>query len=49
MQTFNKVLVDLVNANTITEEVALTYASNADTLKMNLKGIYLSQSGGIVG
>ena len=49
MQTFNSVLVSLVQSEVITEEVALSYASNAETLKMNLKGIYLSKTGGIVG
>ncbi|MFP6905196.1 MAG: PilT/PilU family type 4a pilus ATPase [Verrucomicrobiota bacterium] len=49
MQNFNMALIDLVKNNDVEEETALKFASNAETLKMNLKGIFLSQSGGIVG
>ena len=49
MQTFNMSLAGLVKADLVTEQVALLYSDNPDELKMNLQGIYLSQSrGGIL-
>ena len=49
MQTFNMSLVDLVQSGRIEEEEALLASDNADELKMNLQGIYLSQGrGGIL-
>jgi Tfp pilus assembly pilus retraction ATPase PilT len=49
MQTFNMSLVDLVNKKLITLDDAEHSSDNADELKMNLQGIYLSQSrGGIL-
>jgi twitching motility protein PilT len=49
MQTFNMSLVDLVNKKLITLDDAENSSDNADELKMNLQGIYLSQSrGGIL-
>jgi twitching motility protein PilT len=41
MQSFNKSLLKLVNEGLITEEVALDAASNPESLKMNMKGIFL--------
>jgi twitching motility protein PilT len=41
MQTFNQSLLDLVNEGLVTEEEALTAASNPDALKMNFNGIFL--------
>jgi twitching motility protein PilT len=49
MQNFNMALIDLVNKGEVNKETAFKFASNEETLKMNLKGIFLSQSGGIVG
>ncbi len=49
MQTFNMSLVELVEAGRIEEADAMAYSDNADELKMNLQGIYLSQGrGGIL-
>lgn len=49
MQSFNQCLMDLVNAGKITEEVALSRATNPEALKMNLRGIFLGNDGGIIG
>ncbi len=49
MQTFNMSLVELVQQKMIKLEDAENASDNADELKMNLQGIYLSQSrGGIL-
>ncbi len=49
MQTFNMSLAKLVEQGLILEEDALNASDNADELKMNLKGIFLSQGrGGIL-
>ncbi len=44
MQTFNQSLFKLVKAKAISEQNALTYATNPDALRMNLKGIFLDES-----
>jgi len=46
MMSFNARLLDLVNDGVITEEVALATSDNPSALKMNLKGIFLSDAGG---
>ncbi len=49
MQTFNMSLVALVESGRIEEAEAMAASDNADELKMNLQGIYLSQDrGGIL-
>ncbi|MCM8820948.1 MAG: PilT/PilU family type 4a pilus ATPase, partial [Candidatus Omnitrophica bacterium] len=48
MQDFEDALVELVNKNLISEEIAIKYAENPHSLEMKLKGIYLSEEGGIV-
>ncbi len=49
MQTFNMSLANLIKRRLIKEEDAMTASDNPDELKMNLQGIYLSQSrGGIL-
>ena len=49
MQTFNMSLANLVKQKLIREEDAMWNSDNPDELKMNLQGIYLSQSrGGIL-
>ena len=49
MQTFNMSLAELVEQGLITEADALLASDNADELKMNMKGIFLSQGrGGII-
>jgi len=45
MVTFNKCLLKLVNDGVITEDVALEASDNPQALKMNLKGIFLSDGG----
>lgn len=49
MQTFNQHLLKLVQAGIVTEEEALTKASNPEALKMNLRGIFLSEGARIIG
>ncbi len=49
MMTFNQCLLQLVNRGEITEEMALGRSDNPEALQMNLKGIFLSADGGIVG
>ena len=48
MQSFNQSLLGLVNEGLITEEDALKMASNPESLKMNLKGIFLDTSQQII-
>ena len=49
MQTFNMSLVNLVRGGLVKQEDAEFNSDNVDELKMNLQGIYLSQSrGGIL-
>ena len=49
MQSFNQSLLKLVNEGIITEEDALKSSNNAESLKMNLKGIFLDTSAQIIG
>ncbi len=42
MMTFNQCLYDLVEAGTITEELALQFSDNPEQLKMNFEGIFLN-------
>ena len=44
MQTFNQAIYKLITNGTITEEEGLPRAGNAETLKMNLKGIFLDEA-----
>jgi twitching motility protein PilT len=44
MQTFNQSLYKLVKARVITEEEALSKATNPEALNMNLRGIFLDES-----
>jgi twitching motility protein PilT len=48
MQDFEDALVDLVHREFIDEETALKFTENPHSLEMKLKGIYLSEEGGIV-
>ena len=48
MQTFNMAILDRINNGEITEEVGLAASSSPTALKMNLKGIFLNESGGII-
>ncbi len=49
MHSFNQILVDFVEAGMVSIEDALGVAGNPEAFKMNLKGIYLSASQGILG
>jgi len=49
MQDFNKALLDLVNAGTITKETAMEKSDNPRALEMNFQGIFLSQGSRILG
>ncbi len=49
MQSFNQCLLRLFNEGKISESDALAYSSNPDSLRMNLKGIYLDSSDSIIG
>ena len=49
MITLNQHLLQLVNDGDITEETALGASDNPRALEMNLKGIFLSADGGILG
>ncbi|MCM8771743.1 MAG: PilT/PilU family type 4a pilus ATPase [Candidatus Omnitrophica bacterium] len=48
MQDFEDSLLDLYNKGFIDRETALKYAENPQSLEMKMKGIYLSEEGGIV-
>jgi Tfp pilus assembly pilus retraction ATPase PilT len=48
MITYNNHLRDRVNDGLITEEKALELSDNPQALKMNLKGIFLSEGAGII-
>ncbi len=48
MQDFDEALINLVNKEFITEETAMKFTENPHSLEMKLKGIYLSEEGGIV-
>lgn len=49
MMTFNQSILQRINEGDISEETGMSYSSKPETLKMNLKGIFLSEDGGIVG
>jgi len=48
MQTFNMSLVDLVNRGLVEKKEAMLSSDNPEELDMNLKGIFLSATGGIL-
>ncbi|MCK5706152.1 MAG: PilT/PilU family type 4a pilus ATPase [Candidatus Aureabacteria bacterium] len=48
MQTFNQSILKLIQENKISEEDGLSKASNPEALRMNLKGIFLDDSKGIL-
>ena len=49
MQNFNQALLNLVKEGRITQEAAIAKASNPDALRMNLKGIFLTEGKRILG
>lgn len=49
MITLNQHLLQLVNDGDISEETALSISDNPKALQMNMKGIFLSAEGGILG
>ena len=44
MQTFNQAIYQLIKSGMITEEEGMPRAGNPETLKMNLKGIFLDEA-----
>ncbi len=48
MQDFEQALYELVGKEFITEETAIEYAENPHSLQMKLRGIFLSDEGGII-
>lgn len=48
MMSFNTCLLQRVNEGVISEEKALELSDNPQALKMNLKGIFLNEGGGII-
>jgi twitching motility protein PilT len=49
MQNFNQALFDMVKAGKVTQEEALSKATNAQALEMNFQGIFLSEGRRILG
>jgi len=49
MLTFNQSLFNLVKAGRVTQEEAVSKASNPQALEMNFKGIFLNEGGRIIG
>ena len=43
MQTFNQSIYDLIKKGLITEKEGMTYATNPESLRMNLQGIFLDE------
>ena len=48
MMSFNQCLLKLVNNGDITEETAMEFSDSPQQLTMALKGIILSEAGGII-
>ncbi len=49
MQSFDQAILQLVQDGIVTERVGLEHATNPDKLRMNLEGIFLSDSRHIIG
>jgi twitching motility protein PilT len=43
MQTFNSSIYDMIKSGLVTEEQGMQFATNPESLKMNLKGIFLDE------
>jgi len=43
MQTFNQAIYDMIQDDTITEEEGMRFATNPESLRMNLQGIFLDE------
>jgi Tfp pilus assembly pilus retraction ATPase PilT len=43
MQSFNQAIYDLIQSETITADEGMRYATNPESLKMNLQGIFLDE------
>ncbi|NQU40143.1 MAG: PilT/PilU family type 4a pilus ATPase [Lentisphaerae bacterium] len=48
MQTFNRSIYEMIRTGTITEEQGMRFAGNPESLKMNLKGIFLDEGSRIL-
>ena len=44
MQTFNHSIYEMIKSGLVTEEQGMQFATNPESLKMNLKGIFLDES-----
>ena len=49
MQTFNQAIYQLITDGLITEKDGMRYATNPDSLRMNLQGIFLDEGSRILG
>lgn len=49
MQTFNQSIYELIKSGTITEEEGMRFATNPESLRMNLQGIFLDEGRRILG
>ena len=49
MQTFNQAIYDLIKKGIITESEGMRFATNPESLRMNLKGIFLDEAKRILG
>lgn len=49
MQTFNQSIYGHIKSGTITEEIGMRFATNPESLKMNLQGIFLDEGSRILG
>ena len=49
MQTFNQSIYGLIKSGAITEKDGLAYATNPESLRMNLQGIFLDEGRRIIG
>ena len=49
MQTFNQAIYKLITDGLITEKEGMRYATNPESLRMNLQGIFLDEGNRILG
>jgi Tfp pilus assembly ATPase PilU len=49
MQSFNQSVYGLIKSGTITEREGMSHATNPESLRMNLQGIFLDEDSRILG
>ena len=49
MQTFNQSIYELIKSGTISEAEGMRFATNPESLRMNLQGIFLDEGKRILG